>query len=209
MQNRYANSGFSKMSDGTFATLGLTVISAMTDNPNFENPEPSLEEVRTRVADFNNKLASALNGSPLNTSEKNNSRKLLEGELKKLAFYVNNIAQGAIHIILSSGFPVSALAAQREIPEIPERLRLGDTPQSGQLRLDFIAVKAAWEYEYSYTTAVNEDGQPIWGETMSTTSSRNNIISGLIPGNYCYARVRSRNGKGRSDWSGVVRRMAR
>lgn len=154
------------MTDNTFATLGLTIVLAMSDNPYFENPVPTLDDVGLRVDEFESKLANASKGSPLDTSEKNNSRKLLEEELKKLAFYVNGVARGALalHIVLSSGFTVSALAIRREIPEVPERLRLGDTPQSGQLRLDFSPTKGAWEYEYTYATELAQEGEPLWGK---------------------------------------------
>ncbi|HWV71475.1 MAG TPA: fibronectin type III domain-containing protein [Pseudosphingobacterium sp.] len=209
MQNRYANTGFSKISDDALATLGVTVITAMTDNPHFETPVPALADVQLIVNDFRDKLANTRKGSPLNTSEKNHSRQLLEGELKKLAFYVNTVANGALHVVLSSGFPVKQLRTSLDIPLFPERLRLLDTSQSGQLRFDFNAAKNAWEYEYTYTTLVDDNGIPQWGDILTTTSSRNNIIAPLEAGSICRVRVRSRNGKGVSDWSEPISRMAR
>ncbi|MFC6100147.1 fibronectin type III domain-containing protein [Olivibacter domesticus] len=181
----------------------------MTDNPHFETPLPALADVQLIVDDFRDKLASTRKGSPLNTSEKNHSRQLLESELKKLAFYVNTVANGALHIVLSSGFPAKQLRTSMDIPLFPERLRLLDTPQSGQLRFDFNMAKSAWEYEYSYATFVDDNGIPQWGNILTTTSSRNNIIAPLEAGSICRVRVRSRNGKGVSDWSEPVSRMAR
>ena len=209
MQKRYANTGFSNLGDDALATLGLTVISAMTDNPNFETPIPALEEVQILVDDFCDKLALTRKGSPLNTSEKNHSRQLLEMELKKLAFYVNTVANGALHIVLSSGFPVKQLRSRLEIPAIPERLRLSDTSQSGQLRLDFNVVPKAWEYEYCYATKMGETNEPLWTDIYHSTRSRNNVLAPLKPGSICYVRVRARNGKGVSDWSDTVSLMVR
>ncbi|QNL49147.1 fibronectin type III domain-containing protein [Olivibacter sp. SDN3] len=207
--NRQANLGFKRFSDDALATLGVTVITAMADNPHFGTPVPALEDVQILVDDFREKLASTRRGSPLNTSEKNHSRQILEGELKKLAFYVNTVADGALHVILSSGFPVRQSRTSVDIPAIPERLRLMDTSQSGQLRLDFNAVKGAWEYEYRYATSLDEQGEPDWEQLFTSTSSRNNVLAPLEPGIICRVKVRSRNGKGVSDWSEPISRMAR
>jgi len=209
MQNRYANTSFDKMSDDAFATLGVTVITAMTANPNFETPSPALADVQVLVDDFRDKLAVTRKGSPFNTSEKNHSRQLLETELKKLAFYVNTVANGALHIVLSSGFPVKQLRTALNIPAIPERLRLMDTAQSGQLRFDFNSVKSAWEYEYCYATETDEQGEPIWTDLFTTTRSRNNILAPLQPASICRVKARARNGKGISDWSEPVSLMVR
>lgn len=209
MQNRYISLGFSKIADDTMATLGTTVISAMTDNPNFETPVPALNDIQVLLDDYRVKLAATRKGSPLNTSEKNVSRQALEKGLKQLAFYVDTVANGALHIILSSGFPVKSIASSVTAPTVPERLRLSDAPQSGQIRLDFNPVKKAWEYEYCYATELGDDGNVLWGEPLFTTTSRNNIIAPLIPGVVCRVRVRARNGKGASDWSEAVSLMAR
>lgn len=209
MKNRYAITGFNRIADDALATLGLTVITAMTANPHFETPSPTLADVQTAVDDFHNKLTNTKKGSPLNTSEKNYSRQFLEAELKKLAFYVNTTAGGALHIVLSSGFPVKQLPTSIDIPSTPERLRLSDTPQSGQIRLHFNSVKNAWEYEYSYATESDESGQPLWGDILASTTSRNNVIAPLQPGSICRVRVRSRNGKGVSDWSEPVSLIVR
>lgn len=209
MQKRYAMTGFSKIPDDELATLGLTVITAMTANPNFETPVPALADVQLVVDDFHEKLSATRKGSPLNTSEKNYSRQTVEGELKKLAFYVNTVADGELHIVLSSGFPARKLRSSLDIPAVPERLHLSDTQQSGQLRLAFDSVKHAWEYEYTYATEVGVNGEPLWGDVLTTTDSRNNVIAPLEAGSICRVRVRSRNGKGLSDWSESISLMAR
>src|SRR5690606_2297114 len=100
-------------------------------------------------------------------------------ELKKLAFYVNTIADGALHVVLSSGLPVQQIPTSMDIPSIPERLRLSDASQSGQLRLNFNPVKHAWEYEFRYATEIDEDGNPVWEDVLTSTSSRNNTIAPL------------------------------
>lgn len=209
MQNRYIAIGFSNIADDAMATLGTTVITAMTDNPNFETPVPALTDIQLLLDDYRLKLAATRKGSPLNTSEKNVSRQALEKGLRQLAFYVDAVADGALHVILSSGFPVKPLRSSLIAPAIPERLRLSDTAQSGQIRFDFNPVKKAWEYEYCYATEVDDNGNIRWGDILSTTSSRNNIIAPLIPGVVCRVRVRARNGKGVSDWSEAVSLMAR
>jgi len=209
MQNRYVKIAFDRISDDALITLGQTVVTAMTDNPNFETPTPTLVSIQELMEDFQQKLSLTRKGSPLNTSEKNLSRQFLESELKKLAMYVNMVSDGALHIVLSSGFPIRQQRSSMGIPAIPERIRLSDTGQSGQLRMAFIAVKNAWEYEYCCATELDESGSPMWGEIHSTTNSRFTVLTALQPGSTCHVKIRSRNGKGVSDWSEIVRLIVR
>lgn len=198
------------MRDNDLLNIGGTVQSAMTGNTNFPEPSPTLLVLGTAMEDYRAKLeAASRKGSPLEVSLKNDSRENLLEVLKQLAFYVNTVANGSLSIILSSGFPSSSLAIKSQVPAIPERPKLADWLQSGQMVLSFDPVAEAWLYEYCYSDQKETDGSIVWPDPLSTTKSRNNLLAPLTPGTIYYARVRSRNGNGISDWSDPVSLMAR
>src|SRR5690606_726898 len=104
-----ALSGFKRWSDEQFSTLASTVYNAMESNPYFKTPLPELEDVKTVIDVYDEKLAMARRkGSPYDTAVKNEVRLELEKTLAELAFYVNKVAEGNLPMVLSSGFQVSS-----------------------------------------------------------------------------------------------------
>src|SRR5690606_40290184 len=84
---------------------------------NFETPEPSLETVTEVLNDYEQKLSMAKRrGSPEDTAAKNQARKATEQMLKRLAFYVTQMADGDLPKLLSSGFAVSSLPHKDDVP---------------------------------------------------------------------------------------------
>ncbi len=203
MRKRTARSGFKHIKDNDLLSLGGTVHDAMDGNANFPTPEPTLEDVQDALDDYRAKLQAAQRkGSPLDMSLKNDSREVLVGLLKRLAFYVNTVADGSLSLILSSGFPVVALPTPAQPPAMPLRIRLRDHLQSGQIRLDFDPAPGAWLYEYQYSDQVDGMGGIEWPLGVQTTSRGNtNILAPVTPGTKYFVRVRARNAQGESDWT--------
>lgn len=202
--------GFRKDSDETVLVKGKTVLLAMTDNANFETPNPSLETLRESLTDYEAKLSIAKRrGSPEDTALKNGARRATEAILKALAFYVSNIADGDLAILLSSGFTVSTLPQKDDVPAKVRGLILQDGKQQGHMRLDFEKNKSARIYEYQLCE-IDADGLPgEWGELFITSTSRLNLIAPLKPYQRYGVRVRAVNGYGRSDWSEMVTHVVR
>ena len=202
--------GFTKDSDETVLVKGKTVLLAMTDNANFETPEPPLETVTEVLDDYEQKLSMAKRrGSPEDTAAKNQARKATEQMLKRLAFYVTHTANGDLPKLLSSGFAISNMPQKDDVPLPVTGIILRDGRQQGQMRLDFDKNDSAKVYEYQLCQ-INPEGLPDeWGESYTTSSSRFNIIAPLTPYQRYGVRVRAVNGYGRSDWSEMVTHVVR
>ncbi len=210
MRTNKVISNYDKLMDDELATLASGVEDALTGNVNFPDPNPTLPEFTAAAADYRAKLAVASRkGSALEVSLKNEARKVVLNLLRRLAFYVNEIGQGNAPILYSSGLRLNAQPKEMQAPTVPDGVRLRDGRQSGQIRLDFNPLKEAWEYEYAVSSEVDENKDPIWGEPLSTTSSRANILAPVIPGMIYRVRVRARNGRGLGDWSEAVTLIAR
>lgn len=200
--------GFGEMKDNEILVAANTILAAMTDNPNFPNPIPSLEEVQNQTDDYSNKLAAASKrGSPEDNALKKEGKEDLAEILQQLGHYVNSVAKGHLSKVLSSGFPTNSPDAPPQPPNVVDGLKLEDGRQSGQVRLSFNKQRniRIYEYQYRRIDVPEED----WSERFTTTSSRGNVIAPVMPGVHYEARVRAINTYGIGDWSQIVRTMAR
>ncbi len=204
-----ALSGFKRMPDDRVATEVSTIILAMTDNQNFPDPNPTLEELGTALDDYSTKLAVAnKRGNPQETALKNESKAALAILLKRLAVYVSTMAGDKLSVLLSSGFPISNYPSPGQPPFVVEGVKLVDGRQSGQIQLLFSKQKKVLLYEYQYTSEKDDAGDFLWGDTYRTTSTRDNTIQAL-PFIRTHVRVRAVNGHGESEWSEAVSHIGR
>lgn len=191
-------------------TLSGTILDCMRDSEVFTDLPFEIEELEAIVQDFQVKWQTAKNGgSKWDKAIKDEAKVLLRETLSKLGHYVNQTAKGNLPILLSSGLLLEADSKPLSPPDIPQLVALTDGIQSGQINIRFKPVKKCWMYEYQYAEALDEGGEPLWGEVLVTRNSKNNVIAPTVRGNFYYARVRSRNGVGVSEWSIVVSLLAR
>lgn len=206
-------SNYVDWSDFELSTLAGRVVVAMNDvatQVHFPTPDPDLEDLEILASDYISKHeVASQRGSALQISQKNESREALLAGLKKLAHYVNGVANGRTSLLLSTGLVLASAAKTLTAPGVPERIRLRDGTLKGQMRLDFVAVKEAWEYEVNVGESTLNDPTILWTHTFGTTNSRGNILSDLTAGTFYHVQVRARNGRGIGDWSEPVSLLAR
>ena len=201
---------YNKWSDNALATLAGRVATFMADNAAFPTPPIVLEDYTALADDFRVKLQAAIeNGGKLAITAKNNARAALLEAMRQLAFYVNTESGGDTHKLTSSGFVLVIQPQALKRPHTPLLVRLQDGDQSGELQLIHEPIANAWEYEYTVGHDQDGTGTPVWGPIQSTTNTRDTVIAGLEEGVRYHVRVRSRNGKGVSDWSHTVSRIVR
>lgn len=212
MRKEKVISSYASWSDYELSTLAGRILKAMQEPAtvlNFPTPTPELTVLEPLVNDYitSHEIASR-RGSALEISQKNESRNNLLNALRSLAHYVNLVADGQLSLLLSTGMVLATQPGVLQLPTIVEKIQLRDGRISGQLRLDFKAVKSAWEYELEIGI-MNNNGEIVWDKLVLTTSSRSNVLSEIQPGlRYC-VRIRARNGKGMGDWSEPVSLIAR
>lgn len=195
--------GFPEMKDDELMVTAVTILAAMNENVNFENPDPELDEVQADLEDFMEKLAqSRKRGSPEDTALKNESKANLAETLQRLGYYVNSTARGHLPTVLSSGFPTNTPRVLHQIPLQIEGVKLMDGRQSGQVLLYFTKQQQARVYEYCYRKA--GDVEEEWSDRLTTTSSRGNVIAPLEVAQRYEVKVRAINSKGVGDWSEIA-----
>src|SRR5690606_9243531 len=166
-------------SDATLASLAGKTLTDMTDNANFADPIPTMEDYGAAVNDYRAKHEAATEtGGKFATTAKDLAKLELLRHMKRLASYVNFTAGGDAHKLVSSGFKLVPPAESHTVTKVPLWVRVRRGPQRGQLLLDIAKLKHAWQYEYQIGTTPEEDGPIVWDdEIFTTTKSRGNIIA--------------------------------
>ena len=209
---RFALNNFKSLTDDTLITATTTILTTMPLSGKFTMPEPPLTDIETSRDTFVEKLSlTRRKGSPLDTAVKNAARTELEDLLRRLSQYVNNVANGDLISLLSSGFQLNKISSHNGMPPAtPAGLRMRDGRQVKQIVLEFSPVDNILSYEYRYTSEKAADGELVWGEEITrTTRSTENVLAPVTPGVVYYAQVRAFNRYGTSEWSYVLSYMAR
>lgn len=212
MRKEKVISHYGNMSDFELSTIAGRIVKAMQSSGAmvyFPNPNPDTSELEVIANDYIEKHEIASRrGSALEISQKNERRQMLLHALKNLANYVNDVADGNLPMLLSTGMILANQGSPLMVPLVTERIQLRDGRLSGQIRLEFSKVGGAWEYEVELG-AEDDEGNISFDQVINTTSSRGNVLSDLTPGIKYHVRVRARNGRGIGDWSAPVSLIAR
>jgi|SRR5690606_19745420 len=194
---------YKDLSDAELASLAGKTLTDMTDNANFPDPIPTMEDYGTVVSDYRTKHEAATEtGGKFANTARDVARKELLRQMSRLASYVNYTAAGDAHMLVSSGFVLVPPPKRHTVPEVPRWVRITRGPQRGQLSMQIAKVKHVWQYEYQIGTRANEDSPIVWEpEIYSTTKTRSNVIAGLERLKQYWVRVRGMNGYGSGDWS--------
>ncbi|HLT87095.1 MAG TPA: fibronectin type III domain-containing protein [Sphingobacterium sp.] len=190
----------------------VAILEAMTTNEEtFPDPLPSLEVLQTAKDDYQSKLAVSSKTRGLqDNSMKNEAKAALVDILQKLAFYVNTVADGHLPTLYASGFRITSPAVKGLPPAMPSGLRSADGHLSGTVRVDFDRVIGSGvRYEYSFAVTDDLEGAPVWGEAIHTSTTRKNLIGGLVPRTVLHVRVRAVNPNGVSEWTSAIKHIVR
>ena len=177
---------FTTLSDGNLESKALSIVDAMTDNPNFPNPDPSLADVNAAVTEYSTALAGARTKDKVQVELKNIKRAALIAVLKSLAVYVNFTSKGDRSIMASSGFDVNKETKSATVMSAPNNFKVVSGENSGEAFLKVSGVKGIKTYAYQYTPDPLTDAS-VWVIKYATT--RNFTFEGLETAKKYWFRV--------------------
>lgn len=210
MKYQRVKTSFFTEKDSHLLVQARRVLAALSDSTVFASPNPPLVELKAAIADYETKLYKSLDGNVLQREEKRESKKELAVVLQGLAFYVNQICNGDLTLLHSSGFPVFVARRKGTSPDMPGLPNPKDGRVSGEICLSFAPVGRDMQYEYCIAESIDKNTKNfIWGEIQYTTRSFKNYVNGFKAGQTVYFRVRARNKHGISDWTEPVRWIVR
>ncbi len=178
MGNAIVVTGYSRgrYTDANLQLKAEQILNALTDNPAFTEPQPTLATLKSCSEKFSNALTEAASGSKEAIVRKNDVRTELEGVLKHLAGYVQIVSQGDEALILSAGFDVRKKPSPVGILEKPKSLTVRPGKNSGSVELISSIVPNARFYIFEYVEAPIGDGSR-WQQVVHTR--HNLLLEGL------------------------------
>src|SRR5271169_5863733 len=133
---------FAQSPDADLAAFAENIIESLTGNAAYPAPVVSVANLTTSLTAFNNALAAAAQGGPMQTAAKNAARDALVALLRQEANYVQGVASDDLAKLLSSGFQnINTNRAQSPL-DIPGILEI-DNEMSTQLAVSLQPVANA------------------------------------------------------------------
>ena len=192
-------------SDMALVNDTTTIISAMTNNPAYPTPAPTLAVVQTALTTFSDSVAAAADGGKTLTAAKNAARAALALLLHKLASYVHVACDRDIQKLYSSGFPTQKPTRQPlGVLPAPAGLAVALGARSGELNAWATPVTGAGIYNWNLALA-SAPATPV--QTVQTTAA-STVFDGLTPGLSYNVEVNAVGSAGPSDWTDPVSQIA-
>ncbi|HKW28626.1 MAG TPA: fibronectin type III domain-containing protein [Verrucomicrobiae bacterium] len=196
--------GFTRLSDGDLSAFTNTVITNLTGNGAFAKSPVAITDLAKLLDAFDKSVAAAMDGGTSLTAAKNAARDELLAALRKIAAYIQIVADQDEALLLSSGFsaasPGRTSQTKLDVPRVLAVENEGTTKLT--VRLQSIANASAYEVR-----AVNGATTP--AASMISTQARRIVVGNLIPGTTYNISARAIGGSdGFSEWSDPVSHMA-
>jgi hypothetical protein len=182
----------------TLITYAGQILEAMTGNPSFSSPSPTLAVVQQAVGKLQTAEASALARTKGAVQARDNERTALVKLLQLLGNYVQSIADAdaetAEAVIKSAGLSV------RKVPTRNPRVfaaSQGAVSGSAKIVTRSAGPRTAYEWQYSI------DGGKTWVDLPGTVKA-STTVTGIAAGTTAMFRYRTLAKTGQSDWAAPV-----
>lgn len=181
---------------GLLISLARAIVQALTGNPAFSSPTPTLAILSAAINDLETAQTAALTRVKGAVEVRNEKRAALVKLFADLRAYVQTVANAALPehaaaIIQSAGMNVRKTPVRR--PRVFAATQ-GSVSGSVKLVAPFAGPRGAYDWQWS------ADGGKTWQLAPSTVQSKTSMI-GLTPGSTVLFRYRAVTRTGESDWS--------
>jgi hypothetical protein len=180
---------------------GRQIVTAMTNNTSFANPNPPLPEVTTALDDLEKAFASvqaARSEVATRTVTQDNAATKLDQTLTQLAGYVESVAGKDDTLITSAGMETKSIRSAPTVPISPQGLSATAGDHEGEINLAWKPIANARSYviEFSLDPATASS----WTHAGVATAA-NKTIANLTSGKRYWFRVAAIGAVGQSGWS--------
>jgi predicted phage tail protein len=187
---------------------GRQIIAAMTSNPNFANPHPPLADVTAALSTLDEAYKAhqiAKSDARTKANVADDAEIQLDSQLRKLAAYVESIADKDETIIASAGMQTKASRTTPSTLPAPGALSATAGNHEGQINLTWRKV----ENSRSYIIQISPDppSADSWGHAETVTIA-NKTIQNLTSGKKYWFRVAAIGSLGQSGWSEPATKIA-
>ena len=187
---------------------GRQIIAAMTNNPNFATPHPPLADVAASLSTLDEAYKAqqiAKSDARTKASVADDAEIQLDRQLRKLAAYVESIADTDETIIASAGMHTKASRTTPSILAAPEALSATAGNHDGEINLTWRKVDNA--RSYIIQSSADPPNAESWSHAETATVA-NKTIQNLTSGKKYWFRVAAIGSLGQSGWSEPATRVA-
>ena len=204
--------GLDRRSDPALLAYGGAVVAAMKDNKAFPMPGtdavPSWEVFNGYFVAYSDAYYAALSHDTQKIALRNDARQVFCEAFKRVAVYVEFIANGNMLLLATTGFELRHETPRSTTAELPgpvTDLRGVSTEHSGRIEMRASKADRALGYEVQ-TISTDPSGldNPPWQHTHTVFSLQRFTIDGLVPG-FVWVRMRAVNNAGYGPWTSAVR----
>lgn len=187
---------------------GRQIVAAMTNNPNFATPHPPLADIAASLSTLDEAYKAhqiAKTDARTKANVADDAEIQLDRHLRKLAAYVESIADTDETIIASAGMQTKASRTTPSVLLAPEALSANAGSHEGEIDLTWRKVDNAKSY------IIQSSADPPTAESWShaeTATVANKTIQNLTSGKKYWFRVAAIGSLGQSGWSEPATRIA-
>ena len=187
---------------------GRQIVAAMTNNPNFASPHPPLADVAASLSTLDEAYKAyqiAKVDARTKAAVTDDAEIEVDSQLRKLAAYVESIADKDETIIASAGMLTKAVRTAPSALPAPEALSATAGAHEGEINLGWRKV----ENSRSYIIQISSDPPSVdsWGHAETVTVA-NKTLQNLTSGKKYWFRVAAIGSLGQSGWSEPATKIA-
>jgi hypothetical protein len=177
---------FSRYSDPDLDTKAQDIITCLTNNANFPNLFPKMEDIEKAGKFYSSSLVDAQTRDKIKVAIKKSAKRELIEVLKALGNHIMSVAQGDEAILVSSGFTLTRGGGSSRVLANPQSLVVKPGKNRGEIVTSVAGVGGARAYIHEYTLDPVTDTS-VW--TSVTSTRRKHLFTNLQSGKNYWFRV--------------------
>jgi hypothetical protein len=184
-------------------SYATSVVTAMTGNPSFTTPAPTLASITTAITALQTAESAAIARTKGAVTARNDKKTALVALLQELKAYIQKTGDAdtdnSAAVIQSAGVSVRKTAVRK-----PRVFSAVQGAVSGTAKLVTASAGHRSSYEWQYSV----DGGKTWGAVPATMQAKTGV-TGLTPGATVQFRYLAVTTAGQGDWSAPVSLLVR
>ena len=198
---------FDRLSAPDFLVKSGSIVNSMTGNSHYQEPwigqGLTLDLLTAAYGNFQDAFHASLTKDTLKIAQRDVARIALTDLIKRLAMYLELISNGDTAMLATTGYDLRHDIVRNNSNDLlpaPADFRVTHGQLSGSLNVQVARLANAGSYEIH----VAKDDPKIesnWQHAISSVTSTHIVITGLIPGQTYWLRVRGIDSNGGGVWS--------
>jgi len=184
-----------RLSDSSLVTICERIVAGLTNNPYFPNTSQEFETFQTAFKAFKKEMPTSSVRNADNSISPNPQKEKLVISISALVKYVENVAQGNLDILNSSGFEITINDETKTNLRIVDNVVIHTQDTPGLLTVECTAQPKAQQYQARVSTDC-----VTWQWFNSSTTSKVHLYN-LPVDQMLFIEMRVANSKGVGPWS--------